>query len=755
MQPNDPSNKPLALPRNGAQSPPSVASLILPGAPSGFASPDKPTGPPALSAAPTPATLLAAVRRRWKTAVALGLVGAAAAVALAVVLVPGQYSATALLKVSARSPTLELVAGGGEPAADPTVTRGNQEPIIKSLPVLNAALNDEQVRALPVVREQVSPTAWLAKAVKVDFKGPEILQLSMSGQEPAELQLLVNAVARAYVAYTDDQEKIRRQALLEQMRVNYKEEEASLREKQRVLQRTLDLNKMDDPETAKEKYTSKLRQLEEALKTVRDLSLKEIETRSELSEQKKLLEALPQAGLPDLTVEKYLQDDPLYKQQRTNLEKLDEETRNVRLSFNPTAAQPRLDEINRQKQGLQKEMAEYRQQQMPRLLDLFRAEAASTIGKLERELEGVHKRQEYLRGEVERLDAETKRLSPAEQRAASSSVAALRQEAAMQEEALKKLGDRLETFKLAPALGSQVTLLQPAELPQVLDRGRQIKAAGGAGVGAFLLLLFGVAFWEFRTRKISAARDVVDGLGLSVVGTLPALPARARRPGTALVSKSDQYYQGLLSESVDAIRTLLLHAARTDDLQVVMVTSAGSGEGKTSVASHLAASLARAWRKTLLIDGDLRHPALHQLFNQPAGPGFSEVLRGEMGLHDAVRPTTVSRLWMMPAGHWDSHAVQALAQEGVRSMFAQLKEQYDFVVVDSCPLLPVADSLLLAQHVDGVLFSVLRDVSRAPAIHAAQQRLASLGVRTLGAVVIGTGTEAGGASYVYQAQARA
>jgi len=63
--------------------------------------------------------------------------------------------------------------------------------------------------------------------------------------------------------------------------------------------------------------------------------------------------------------------------------------------------------------------------------------------------------------------------------------------------------------------------------------------------------------------------------------------------------------------------------------------------------------------------------------------------------------------------------------------------QYDFIIVDSAPVLPVADGLLLGQHVDGVVFSVLRNVSRGPAIHAAQQKLNNLGVRTLGAVMIG------------------
>jgi capsular exopolysaccharide synthesis family protein len=189
---------------------------------------------------------------------------------------------------------------------------------------------------------------------------------------------------------------------------------------------------------------------------------------------------------------------------------------------------------------------------------------------------------------------------------------------------------------------------------------------------------------------------------------------------------------------VDAIRTLLLHTAQTDALRVIMITSANGGEGKTSLASHLAASLARAWRKTLLVDGDLRNPGAHRLLDVQAEPGLSEVLRGEAELEDVVRPTPISRLWIVPAGQWDTHAIQALAQKDVRTLFDKLKKQYDFVILDSGPVLPVADSLSLAQHVDGVILSVLLDVSRAPAIHAATQRLAALGVRVLGSVVAGT-----------------
>jgi capsular exopolysaccharide synthesis family protein len=253
----------------------------------------------------------------------------------------------------------------------------------------------------------------------------------------------------------------------------------------------------------------------------------------------------------------------------------------------------------------------------------------------------------------------------------------------------------------------------------------------------FVFVLFAVALLEFRTRKIGDADEVATGLGIKVLGTAPALPSGSG-------GQVAPAWQEHLHESMDAVRTVLLRQARGEKLHVLLITSAARGEGKTTLASQLAASLARAWKRVLLIDGDLRQPAAHRLFDAPQEPGLAEVLRGEVEPADAIRATAFSRLWLLPAGNGDAHAIQALAQDSVRTLFEQLKQQYDFVLIDAPAVLPVTDSLLLGQHVDGILFAVLRDVSRAPAIHAAQQKLEPLGVATLGAVVLGADSEFGG-----------
>jgi capsular exopolysaccharide synthesis family protein len=208
---------------------------------------------------------------------------------------------------------------------------------------------------------------------------------------------------------------------------------------------------------------------------------------------------------------------------------------------------------------------------------------------------------------------------------------------------------------------------------------------------------------------------------------VPAFPRWGRR--------DEESFEHLMSESIDSIRTTLLSTA--DPLQVVMVTSAAAGEGKTTVASQLAGSLARAGRRTLLIDCDLRRPAAHQLFELPLQPGLSEVLMDEVHLAEATLSTDVDGLWVVPAGEWDRDVIQALARGGLKKAFDRLRQAYDFVVVDSHPVLAATDSLLVGQHADAVLMAVMRDVSEAPKVYAGLRKLASLKIRVLGAVVSG------------------
>jgi capsular exopolysaccharide synthesis family protein len=262
---------------------------------------------------------------------------------------------------------------------------------------------------------------------------------------------------------------------------------------------------------------------------------------------------------------------------------------------------------------------------------------------------------------------------------------------------------------------------------------KRLKTSGTAAAGSFAFFLLGVTLWEVRARRVSSPDEVEKGLGIRLVGSLPALHGRSG----AWNAPADRRWQSVLIDSVDATRTVLLHASRAESIRVVMVTSALPGEGKSSLSCHLAASLARAGRQTLLIDCDLRRPSIHRLLDQPQGPGVGELLRGEAEVPGVIRRSHAANLDLITAGRWDELAVQALARGDLQAIFDGLRTRYDFVIVDSAPVLPVVDSLLVGQHADAVIFSILRDVSRLPSVQDARDRLTSLGVRVLGAVVSG------------------
>ena len=154
-----------------------------------------------------------------------------------------------------------------------------------------------------------------------------------------------------------------------------------------------------------------------------------------------------------------------------------------------------------------------------------------------------------------------------------------------------------------------------------------------------------------------------------------------------------------------------------------------------------------------MIDCDLRCPTIQMLFDLPLEPGVCEILRDEVDVADVIQPTTAPLLSLLTAGRCDSSAIEALAHGSLQRLFDEVHGQFDYIIVDSAPVLAVADSLQICQHVDAVLFSVLRDVSRLPRIHAAYEQLSRLGVRMLGVVVAGTHIEDHGYNYSYQGRA--
>lgn len=693
---------------------------------------------------PTFTGLARAFKRRWILALGAAACGAILAIGAVFTLLPPGYRTSVWISIAK--------------VENQDVVKAQQAGLVKSPLVFKEALNQKAssgvlVKDLAMVRGQPDPVGWLEGALKVEFPSPEAMRVSLVGDRADETADLLNAIAEALIKVNEQRDGTLRLKRIEQLKESKTGLDAEISKQQAGFDFRFKAHREINPENALKKAEEDYK---DASKAHQDNERKLREARGRLVLQKNRVENMDKLPIDPDRLNERMRTDPRAGAPFKRLKEIPEEIEEYKRVAPVDLARSMSAKLEAEREHHLKAIAALRERLRPELEEDIRAAELSRSRSLILDLEQ----------EIQILGQDTRELKleagKAEQNLTKVQVNPLPPDLKNLQEnivSLKKVREEMATTITRMEKGvdrdpslAPVSIQSPALAPAGKDTSRQIKIAGAGGLGLFCLLLFGVTYMEFRSRKIGEA-DEVAATGMNLVGTLPLLPAHARGPVSTGTSPKDVFWQNRLSESIDGIRTLLLHMSRTDAVRVLMVTSAAGGEGKTSLASQLAASLARAWRKVLLIDGDLRHPAAHGLFNLPLEPGFSEVLRGEVKPADAIKPTPLSRLWMMPAGHWDSHAVQALAQDSVRGLFEQLKQQYDFIIVDACPVLPVADSLVLGQHVDGVLFSVLRDVSRLPALHAAHQKMTNLGIRTLGAVVIGTDTDLGAAGYKYAAVA--
>jgi capsular exopolysaccharide synthesis family protein len=711
---------------------------------------EAPAGPPGLTAAPTLPGLLQALRRRWLLALGLAAGAAVLAVAAVFVFLPPYYVVLAQFNVSAAQDRGPFDATQ-DSHLEFAVFKEYQKALIRAPMVLTAALNEKvsagrEARDLPLVRAQGNGVIdWLDRTLKSEFKvAPEILSATLIGDDPEGLADLLNAIGSAFVKENDEKEKVRRKERLDLYREKLKLEEQNLSN----LRAKLDAKRR--PEDAKGRTKEQAEQDLFLFKArLTSVQLEQSRNELELADLQAKRDSAQTLPVPIDQVEDFLRNDGATKSMIAAMQPVQERIVEYERLGNPDAVRGLIASEKAKLKSLQNQVDKRRLDALPEIEVRYRARLKAELAE---KIDSAERKRTHYAAAIKGLQDQIAALDPFGFNEPPD-VLHLKDEIEGTKQAVTKIRETILLLG-AEVSSSRVSFQMRAVAPTERDYSRQVKLAGAGSVSAFCLMLFGVALWEFRTRRISMTEEVSQGLALAVVGSLPLVRARAAgaaRTSTPQAAARDLIVQSQLQEAIDGVRTRLLHTARSESMRVIMVASASPGEGKTSVATQLAASLARAWRKTLLIDGDLRNPAAHKVFDVPSEPGLSEVLRGEVAVEDVIRPASISRLWVLPAGHSDGHALQALAQDEVATLFAKLREQYDFIVVDSSPVLPVADTLLVAQHVDGVLFSVLRDVSRSPEVYAAQQRLVPLGVRTLGAVVIGMSGDAGGRAYRYAA----
>jgi succinoglycan biosynthesis transport protein ExoP len=261
-------------------------------------------------------------------------------------------------------------------------------------------------------------------------------------------------------------------------------------------------------------------------------------------------------------------------------------------------------------------------------------------------------------------------------------------------------------------------------------------------VGFLACSLVGFAWAFVRDHSNSSLREPGEGLqhlGLKELGAVVHVRPPLFRPGGALARRADLSERfSLVMESYRALVTsLLIDGDRSHRLLVV--TSPGPGEGKTTVTANLGLMLAAIGRRVLLVDGDMRKRDLHDVFALLNERGLNTLLKAEkiedQNLDSYVQKTSIPGLSVLSSGPVSPESAHLLHSAELPKLIELLKKDYDFVLVDTPPVLPVADARIIGQASDGIVLVARANQTSRDAAAAAHQRLAADGSKVLGLIL--------------------
>ncbi|WP_084223161.1 polysaccharide biosynthesis tyrosine autokinase [Mycolicibacterium holsaticum] len=301
----------------------------------------------------------------------------------------------------------------------------------------------------------------------------------------------------------------------------------------------------------------------------------------------------------------------------------------------------------------------------------------------------------------------------------------------------------LETPEGGGAPDARVVVEQRASIPEDPVTPKTIR---NVLIGLTLGALLGTGLAVLRdvldnTVKDRGALEETTGVGL--VGSIPFDKERQREQAVTFENDTSA-----IAEAFRKLRTNLQFLAVDNPPRVIVITSSMPSEGKSTTALNIALALAEADHTVVLVDGDLRRPRLDKYLHLVGSVGFSTVLANRASLDEALQKTSYSGVTALTSGPIPPNPSELLGSLSARKILDELRSLYDYVVIDSSPLLAVTDAAILAANADGVLIMSRFGKTKRDHLANAVTQLRDVGAAVLGAVFTMTPTR-GNASYSY------
>ncbi len=706
------------------------------------------------SLAPPPSQNLSlylhALRRQWLKVAILGFLFAGIAAPVVWMWgLPAEYRASSYLRISSQENRIVARAGSNNVTRTTfELYRDTQLQYVKNPFVLASALRKPEVAKYRLDQREDDPLLWLEEELRVSFPGnAEMMEIRLTTGNSQEAADLVNAVVKSYLDDVVAVERDRRQDRLKELSSAYSETHSQVRDKRNGLRLYAEQQGAGDAEMMSVKQRLRMEALASVRRQLLQARMDKQRAEIELKGQEALLKNIDESEITDFELDRVAQADPLNRQLATDLAYRTMALADTRSLIRPDATSRFAMQQQMSMQSAEAELNALRDRLREGVRSMNRAEIARNIQKIKAQYDLQVELETELAADVETQTKEVEILG-----GSSVEIEMMRAEIQHLDLTLTTIGRQRDELRVELRSTPRINLVQTAERPKTeVNRPVRYALTLLAMLTGFCVPAVCIAWWDTRAKRINTSADVSKDLGLTVIGSVPLIPARVlRRLGSP--SRQNSAWHMRLTESVDGIAARLLRQSTVDHERVVLVTSAVGGEGKTTLATQLAMSLARSGRRTVLVDFDLRRPSFDKVFGMPLEPGISEALRRQCDLDSLVQMSTTDNLSVVTAGRWDRKSLAALANGEAEVILKELRQEYDFVVVDSSPVLPVADARFISQHVDAVILSVFRDVSQGPKVKEACEILEAFGVGTVEAVVTGAGENAHGKQRGYEPQ---
>jgi capsular exopolysaccharide synthesis family protein len=558
----------------------------------------------------------------------------------------------------------------------------------------------------------------------------EVVQVRLRGENAKEVTQIVNAVTQAYLNDVVNKEKTERLQRRDTLERKYKENMAEVRanlDTYHNLAKSLGTSDSAEVATQRALLLDHLGTLRAQInQSQRDLTL--IDAELAIMDAKDKGEISLEQSVPEETVDALLLRDPQFAELRERLAAIEESMAYQAERSARGGNDPAVKRLEAMRDAMVQRLEDRKEELRPQIVAQLALDSSNRrTGAAAESPVVLRMRRKILADQLEDATKQFDKVADEVRAlgAANADLLARKQEIEQLMKVTDQMGVQLNATEIDVGMPNRVELIEEASPPEGSDDLFRTMLSALAATAGLVLGGGTIVLFEYLRDRVSTPDEVAQRVGLRVIGTVPRVSRSRKRPNDSHVS-----------ECVDGIRAVVSQTGR-EAPRVILVTSAVEHEGKTTFAAQLAASLARSGKRTLLLDGDLRHPNVHVALGLDLRAGLPEVLRGEVSADEAVQPTAIDGLFVVTGGACDYAAITALSRPESAAVIKHYREGFDHVVIDAGPVLAFADVLLLGQLSDIAIVATMRDVSRMPQVTSAVDRLRSVGIRVLGAVVNG------------------